>query len=69
MVILEAKVVDPTHLELSRPIRAARGGTVLVSVAESDDERTQWLAASAQGLVSAYGPDESDYSPDLLQKT
>jgi hypothetical protein len=34
MVLVEAKVVDSTHLELSTPIPTKHGRTVVVSVAE-----------------------------------
>ena len=50
MVLVEAKVVDSTHLELSKPIAARQGLTVFVSVVESgqkDAERQQWFAAAA----------------------
>jgi hypothetical protein len=33
MVVIKAKIIDATHLELSSPIAAPSGGTVLVSVA------------------------------------
>lgn len=70
MVFVEAKVLDATHLELSRPIALAFGTTVLVSVSESapnDPERDQWLAMAASSLASAYGDTEPDY-PVLLVK-
>ena len=64
MVLVQAKVVDSTHLELSRPISTPQGGTVFVSVAEAGDgdaERQQWLAASAASLQTVYGESEADY--------
>jgi hypothetical protein len=53
MVVIKARVVDATPLELSSPIAAPSGGTVLVCVAgmgEEGDERLQWLATSAEAL-------------------
>jgi hypothetical protein len=50
VVVIEAKVVDSTHLELSKPIAARQGRIVIVAVAEpaeEDAERQQWFAASA----------------------
>ena len=72
MVLVEAKVVDATHLELSRPITTRQGVTVLVSVAESgerDAERQEWLSASATGLASAYGDSEPDYSASMVKES
>ena len=72
MVLVEAKVVDSTHLELSRPIAARQGLTVFVSVAEpreKDAERQQWLAASASSLQAAYGESEPDYSPSMVRES
>ena len=71
MVLVEAKVVDSTHLELSKPIAARQGLTVLVSVVESgqkDAERQQWLAASAASLQSAYGESEPDYPASMVRE-
>ena len=71
MVAIKAKVVDATHLELSRPIAAPSGGTVFVSVAgmgEEGDERLQWLATSAEALQSAYGESEPVYTPSLVRE-
>jgi hypothetical protein len=71
MVVIKARVIDPTHLELSRPIAVPDGSTVLVSVAgsgEEDDERLQWLAASAEALQSAYGESEPAYTPSMVRE-
>ncbi len=71
MVLVEAKVVDSTHLELSKPIAARQGLTVFVSVVESgqkDAERQQWLAASAASLQAAYGESEPDYSASMVKE-
>jgi hypothetical protein len=71
MVIVEARVLDATHLELAKPISSPAGGTVLVSLAEpadSDTERAAWLAASAQGLDGAYEDSEPEYSADMIRE-
>ena len=72
MLLLEAKVMDSTHLELSSPIALGRGRKVLVSVAESaerDVERRQWVAAGAAGLQAAYGDAEPDYSLAMVKES
>lgn len=71
MVVLKAKVVDSTHLELSKPILVKQGVTVLVSVAEPaevDTERQDWLTASASSLHRAYGDSEPDYDPSMVRE-
>ena len=71
MVLVEAKVMDSTHLELSKPIVSRQGVIVLVSVAESaekDAERQQWIAASSSSLQMAYGESEPDFAPEHLRK-
>ena len=72
MSLLEARVIDSTHLELSKPIGAAQGETVFVSVTESpegDPERQQWLAASCDTLQSAYGESEPHYSFSMVRES
>jgi hypothetical protein len=71
MVLIKAKVVDPTHLELSVPIEAITGRTVMVSLhdAETPDiERQDWLMASASALEAAYGEDEPEYPASMLRE-
>ncbi len=67
MAVVEAKVVDETHLELAEPIGLPAGRNVVLSVAEAD-ERAQWLAASEDSLRAAYGQDEPEYSLDMLKE-
>jgi hypothetical protein len=71
MILLEAKVVDATHLQLARPINAKRGRTVYISVSETeegDGDRQQWHAASLQKLQAAYGDAEPDYSAAMVKE-
>ncbi len=72
MVKLTARVMDPTHLELSEPIGMSRGRTVLIVLAESaeqDVEREQWLAGSADSLRSAYSAVEPEYGPSMVKES
>ena len=71
MVLIEARVMDSTHLELSRPIAAGQGRTVVVSVAEpaeKDMDRRQWLVKSAASLQAAYGASEPEYTPAMVKE-
>jgi hypothetical protein len=71
MVLVQAKVMDSTHLELSRPIAASCGVKVFVIVAESantDAERQQWLEGSAESIGRAYGDSEPDYTQAMVRE-
>lgn len=71
MVVVDARVVDSTHLELAKPIDAPSGGNALVSLAvpgETDDERADWLKASEPGLAADYGNSEPEYSVDMVKE-
>lgn len=69
MNLVEAQVVDATHLELARPIQVPCGARVLVSIAAAgmDEERAEWVKMSLQRIQSAYGPDEPEYSAATIQ--
>ncbi|HBA85088.1 MAG TPA: hypothetical protein DCZ95_13445 [Verrucomicrobia bacterium] len=72
MVLVQAKVLDPTHLELARPIAVGRGGNVFVVVTESTNaeaERQPWLDGSSESLRNAYGDSEPEYTPSLVRET
>ena len=71
MVVIEARVLDGTHLELARPIQAPSGAKVLVCVGDpedADEERRDWLLASAQFLAAAYGDAEPDYHLGMVKE-
>ena len=71
MTVLEAKMIDATHLELSEPVDLPVGRKLLVSVVEVDEnlgERRQWLAASEASLQKAYSDSEPDYSLDWVKE-
>ncbi|MBN1423533.1 hypothetical protein JXA88_03150 [Candidatus Fermentibacteria bacterium] len=71
MVVVQARVLDPTHLELAKPIAISRGRNVFVVVTEStgaDAERQQWLAGSSESLRNAYGESEPEYTPSMVRE-
>lgn len=46
MIVVEARVMDATHLELTRPIDTPPGGKVFVSLldsAQGDRDRDDWI--------------------------
>lgn len=71
MVVVEARVVDATHLELTRPIDTPPGGKVIVSLldpAREDSERDAWLSVSRSALESAYGDSEPEYTQGMIRE-
>ena len=71
MTVLEARMVDATHLELSEPVDLPPGRKLVVSMVEVDeeiDERRQWLMASEAVLQTAYSDSEPDYPLNLLKE-
>jgi hypothetical protein len=69
-MVIQARVIDTTHLELLKPIDLPEGAHVSVSLADADldNEHAQWLAVSQEALQAAYGDDEPEYSLDLLRE-
>lgn len=71
MTVLEARMIDATHLELAEPIDLPAGRKLVVSILEAEqnhDERDQWLAASETGLQAAYSDSEPEYSLDQIRE-
>ncbi len=68
MQTIEAQVIDHTLLRLLEPLQLPKFTRVMIAVLPVEDkERTAWLQASARGLNQAYGNDEPEYSPELIQ--
>lgn len=71
MVVVEARVVDSTHLEPAHPIDTAPGGRVVVSVADAvhnEDDADDWTGLSLQGLALSYGESEPDYCAGMVRE-
>jgi len=66
---LEAQVIDSEHLKLKRPIQFPPGSHVIIEIVpvEEDEERRAWYRISAQGLETAFGENEPEYSLDLIK--
>jgi hypothetical protein len=70
MVVVEARVIDSTHLELAGPIDVHQGERVIVSVIDSGDvEREAWTSFSGNRLQDAYGEEEPDYPLALVKES
>lgn len=62
MRIITAKILDPTHLELSQPIAVPPGETIQISLPnESDGELALWRDAAKQRLLDAYADEDAIY--------
>ncbi len=62
MRTIDAKILDPTHLELSQPLDAVPGEVIRITLASSDkDEMEMWREASRQHLLDAYGEEDAIY--------
>lgn len=70
MILIEARVVNATHLQLARPITAKKGQTVYIAVEETEKatgDRGQWHAAAVPTLQAAYGDSEPYYTPAMVK--
>lgn len=61
MKVISAKVLDPTHLELSQPIAATSGTIVEISIVEDDEDDRLRMAATNRAFLSAYDSADSIY--------
>lgn len=71
MVVVEARVLDARHLELTQPIDTAPGGKVVVTVidpSQRDWERDEWLSLSSGTIASAYGDSEPEYTVGMIKE-
>ena len=71
MVLVQAKVLDSTHLELVKPITVGCGGKVFLVITEpanADSERQQWLDGSSESLRTAYSDSEPEYTPSMVRE-
>jgi hypothetical protein len=62
MQVFSAKIIDPTHLELSQPVEGLPGDVVQVSLAPSpQDELLAWREAGKRHLLDAYADEDAVY--------
>lgn len=64
MKTIEAKVLDPRHLELAEALPATAGERIQISVPEPDETDPLWLEAARRRFLDAY--DEADRIYDDL---
>ncbi len=62
MRVISAKILDPTHLELSQPLDASPGEVIQISLpTEGEDEMAVWREAGKQHLLDAYADEDAVY--------
>jgi len=62
MRIIDAKILDSTHLELSQPLDAVPGEVIQISLQSgSDDDMAVWHEAAKQRLLDAYADEDAIY--------
>ena len=63
---------DGDQICLDEPFPLERGSRLIVTVLtpsdEASDERDAWVGFSSAGLAGAYGPDEPEYSLDMVKE-
>ncbi len=61
MQIIKAKILDSTHLELSRPISAQPGDSIVISIPNGEEEDQVWLEASKKHFLETYDDQDAIY--------
>jgi hypothetical protein len=61
MKIITAKILDPTHLELSQPIPARSGEFIQISVPDDGEEDHLWREAAKKHFLEAYDDGDAIY--------
>ena len=61
MKVITARIVDPTHLELSVPISVQPGKLFQISITDEDKDENSWREAAKQHLLAAYDDEDSIY--------
>jgi hypothetical protein len=62
MRVISAKILDPTHLELSQPLDSSPGEVIqIVLPSNADDEMAVWHTAGKEHLLDAYADEDAIY--------
>ncbi len=61
MTIITAKILDPTHLELSEPISAKPGEIIQLSVLDNGEHDQLWKEAAKKRFLEAYDEQDAIY--------
>ncbi len=61
MKVIEAKIIDQTHLELSQPISAKMGDSIKIIINEEAEDESLWYKAAKKHFFDAYNEKDSLY--------
>ncbi len=61
MQIVEARILDTTHLELRQPISAKRGEYIQVSIPDEREEDRLWQEMAKKHFIEAYADEDAIY--------
>ena len=59
--IINAKILDPTHLELNQPISAQPGAYIQISIPDEREEDNTWREAAKKHFLEVYDDQDNIY--------
>ena len=61
MRTITARILDPTHLELSQPILAEPGESIQISIPDEGENDRLWREAAKKHFLEAYDDEDRIY--------
>ena len=61
MKLINAKILDPTHLELSQPISLEPGINIEISIPDKNEESKTWQKSAKSHFLESYDEQDSIY--------
>lgn len=61
MKLINAKILDSTHLELSKPISLKPGINIEISVPDENDDDKVWKKSAKNHFLESYDEEDSIY--------
>jgi len=61
MKTIDAKILDPMHLELSQPISIQPGAHIQISIPDEGEEDHIWREAAKKHFLEAYADQDAIY--------
>lgn len=61
MRVIDAKILDQTHLELNQPLHAKMGDTIKIIINDNVEDEGSWHKAGKDQFLEAYDEKDSIY--------
>ena len=61
MKIMQATILDATHVELSQPIAAQQGAVIVIAVLDAQEAEDVWRAAAQKHFFASYADQDAIY--------